>query len=108
LGDGGGHRQRRLCAVADQCLDPERIRSPGLVPRSGPADGPVVFDADKQNPSAAVRQADHRLDQVAVVQRRTTLALELNLIRLAPGHEAGNTRGQRFPVARCLVMTGLA
>jgi hypothetical protein len=67
------------------------------VPRPGPGDGPVVFHTDEQNPSAAIRQADHRLDQVAVVQRRATLALELNLIRLAPGYRRETRAGSASP-----------
>jgi len=61
---------------------------------------------DKQDPFASIRHADHR-DQVAVVQRRATLALELNLIRLAPGYKAGNARGQRSPWPGSVVMADL-
>jgi hypothetical protein len=100
LDDSRGHRQRRLRVVGDQRLDPERICPPRLVSRPSPGDGPVVLHADEQGPSAAVRQADHRLNQVAVIQRRTALALELHLIRLALSDKAGNSLGQVFPVAR--------
>ncbi len=96
--DGGyAHRQRRLGRIRNQCLEPEWVRPPGLVPWPSACNGPVILHPDKQYSTAAVRQADHCLNQVAVIQRCTTFTLELHLIRLSVGDAAGDALGQGSP-----------
>lgn len=46
-------------------------------PRAG--NGAIVLDPDEQQSPCAVREVDHCLDQVTVLQRAMALSLELNL-----------------------------
>lgn len=83
--DLDGHRERWLCGVRDQCLQPKRVGAAALVPGPRTCDAAVVLDADEEDAAEPVGQAYDGFDQVAVVEALTFLALELDVVPLAAG-----------------------
>ena len=82
LNDPGDFGKRRLSHVRDQRLDCQRVGPPRLVPGPGAADRPVILDAHEEHSAGPVGRTYHRLDEVAVVQLFSLLALELDLMGL--------------------------
>lgn len=80
LDDLGGHRNRRLRVVRDQCLNAKWVGAAALVSWPRSCDRPVVLDSYEENASAPVRQADHGLHKVTVVEALPLLALELDVV----------------------------
>ena len=78
----GDFGKRRLSHVRDQRLDCQRVGPPRLVPGPGAADRPVILDAHEEHSAGPVGRTYHRLDEVAVVQLFSLLALELDLMGL--------------------------
>jgi hypothetical protein len=82
--------ERRPSSVGDEGGQADGVGSPGFVTRPGTSDAAVIFDADKQpggSVRGAIRQADHRLDQIVIGQRAMLIALELHVERLPSGDQ---------------------
>jgi hypothetical protein len=78
-------------------LDPQRVGPLRLVPGLGAADRPVILDAHEEHSAGPVGQTNHRLDEVAVVQPFSLLALELDLIGLPASDPLRDTQASPLP-----------
>lgn len=74
IDDVGLDSDRWLGSCRDQCLQSAGIRRAGFMARPSPGDSTVVLDTHEKVTAPSVRQADDRIDQLAVVEGRSLLA----------------------------------